>query len=162
LTDKSYFEEKGFMKQFRIILVTLFLVAILTLVLTACGPKATPGPVVLTITGSVGKTLSLTDADLHAMTVATISAQAPKQSASQSFSGVRLSDLMSAAQVKTEAVSMVMTGSDGYTATLDIPTVKACTDCMISFGDTAGTLNAVMPGQTGKAWVKGIVKIEFK
>ena len=150
------------MKQFRIVLVTLTLVALLSLVLTACGPKATPGPVVLTVTGSVGKELSLTDADLHAMTVATISAQPPKQTTAQSFTGVRLSDLMSAAQVKTEATSMVLTGSDGFTSTLDIPTVKACADCMVSFGDTAGTLNAVMPGQSGKAWVKGIVKIEFK
>jgi len=150
------------MKQSRIVLVTLALVTILSLVLTGCGPKATPGPVVLTVTGSVGKELSLTDADLHAMTVATISAQAPKQTTAQSFTGVRFSDLMNAAQVKTEAGSMVMTGSDGYTATLDITTIKACADCMISFGDTAGTLNAVMPGQTGKAWVKGIVKIEFK
>ncbi len=150
------------MKQFRIVLVTLTLVALLSLVLTACGPKATPGPVVLTVTGSVGKELSLTDADLHAMTVATISAQPPKQTTAQSFTGVRLSDLMSAAQVKTEATSMVLTGSDGFTSTLDIPTVKACADCMISFGDAAGTLNAVMPGQSGKAWVKGIVKIEFK
>ena len=150
------------MKQFRIVLVSLALVAILALVLTGCGPKATPGPVVLTVTGSVGKELSLTDADLHAMTVATISAQAPKQTTAQSFTGVRLSDLISAAQVKPEAASMVMTGSDGFTSTLDIPTLKACADCMISFGDTAGTLNAIMPGQSGKAWVKGIIKIEFK
>lgn len=150
------------MKNIRIGLVSLALVVILSLVLTGCGPKATPGPVVLTVTGSVGKELTLTDADLHAMKVATISAQAPKQTASQSFTGVRLSDLMSAAQVKAEATSMVLTGSDGFTSSLDIPTVKACADCMISFGDTAGTLNAVMPGQTGKAWVKGIIKIEFK
>ena len=150
------------MKHFRIVFVTFALVATLSLVLTSCGPKAAPGPVVLTITGSVGKTLSLTDADLHAMTVATISAQAPKQTAAQSFTGVHLSDLMNSAKVNPEATSMVMTGSDGYTATLDISTVKACTDCMISFGDSAGTLYAVMPGQTGKAWVKGIVKIEFK
>jgi hypothetical protein len=155
-------EEEGFMKQVRNVLATLTLVAILSLVLVACGPKATPGPVVLTVTGSVGKGLTLTDADLHAMTAATISTTAPKQTAAQSFTGVRLSDLMNSAQVNTGAASMVMTGSDGYTATLDIPTVKACADCMISFTDTAGTLNAVMPGMTGKAWVSGIVKIEFK
>ncbi len=150
------------MKQVRIVLVTLTLVAILSLVLAACGPKATPGPVVLTVTGLVGKELTLTDADLHAMTTATISATPPKQTAAQSFTGVRLSDLMNSAQVKSEAVSMVMTGSDGYSATLDLPTVKACADCMIAFTDTAGTLNAVMPGMAGKAWVRGIVKIEFK
>jgi hypothetical protein len=160
--NKSYYEEKRLMKQLRIVLVTLVLVGILSLALTACGPKATPGPVVLTVTGSVGKELSLTDADLHAMKVATISTQAPKQTDAQSFSGVRLSDLMSVAQVKPEASSMVMTASDGFSSALDISTIKACGDCMISFGDTPGILNAVMPGQTNKAWVKGIVKIEFK
>ncbi len=150
------------MKQIRITLVLLTLVAVLSLVLTACGPKATPGPVVLTITGSVGKALALTDAKLHAMTVATISATAPKQTSAQDFTGVRLNDLMNKAQVNSDVASMVMTGSDGYSATVDIATVKACTDCMIAFTDTAGTLTSVMPGQSGKAWVKGIVKIEFK
>lgn len=150
------------MKQIRITLVFLTLLAVLSLVLTACGPKATPGPVVLTVTGSVGKALTLTDANLHAMTVATISTTAPKQTAAQSFTGVRLSDLMNKAQVNSAVASMVMTGSDGYSSTVDIATVKACADCMIAFTDTAGTLNAVMPGQSGKAWVKGIVKIEFK
>ncbi len=150
------------MKQTRTTLAVLTLVAILSLVLTACGPKATPGPVVLTVTGLVGKELTLTDADLHAMKTTTISAAPPKQSAAQNFTGVHLSDLMTKAQVKAEAASMVMTGSDGYVATMDIATVKACTDCMIAFTDTAGNLYAVMPGQPGKAWVKGIVKIEFK
>ena len=150
------------MKHIRSTFVIFSLVAVLSLLLAACGPKATPGPVVLTITGLVGKDTVLTDADLHALKVATVSAQAPKQTSAQDFTGVRLSDLMDKAQVKTEAASMVMTGSDGYSATVDIATLKACADCMIAFTDTAGTLNAVMPGQSGKAWVKGIVKIEFK
>jgi hypothetical protein len=150
------------MKHARITLVTLSLIAILSLVLTACGPKATPGPVVLTVNGLVGKEFALTDADLHGMTTATISAQAPKATAAQDYTGVRLSVLMDKAQVKAEAVSAVMTGSDGYAFTIDIATIKACADCMIAFSDTAGTLNAIMPGQSGKAWVKGIVSIEFK
>jgi len=150
------------MKQFRFTLVLFSLIAVLSLVLTACGPKATPGPVVLTVTGAVGKELALTDADLHAMKVATVSATAPKQTAAEDFSGVRLSDLMSKAQVKSEATSVVLTANDGFSATVDIATVKACADCMIAFTDTAGSLRAVMPGQSNKAWVKGVVKIEFK
>jgi len=150
------------MKQIRITLVLFSLVAILSLLLTACGPKATPAPVVLTVTGSVGKDLALTDAKLHAMKVTTLSTTAPKQTAAKSFTGIRLSDLMTKAQVKPTATSMVMTGSDGYSATVDIATVNACADCMIAFTDKVGTLNAVMPGQSGKAWVKGIIKIEFK
>ena len=150
------------MKQARTTLILFSLIAILSLMLTACGPKATPGPVVLTVTGSVGKGLALTDADLHAMKTVTISATAPKQTTAQNFTGVRLSDLMDKAQVKTEVASMVMTASDDFSSSLDIAAIKACTDCMIAFTDTAGTINAVMPGQSNKAWVKGIVKIEFK
>ena len=150
------------MKQIRTIFVIFFLAAILSLALTACGPKATPGPVVLTITGLVSKDTGLTDADLHALKAATISAQAPKQTTAQDFTGIRLSDLMDKVQVKSEAASMVMTASDGFSSTIDIAALKACTDCMIAFTDTAGTLNAVMPGQSNKTWVKGIIKIEFK
>ena len=125
-------------------------------------PTAIPqSSAALVVTGLVGKELSLTESDLHAMTVATITADQPKVG-SQSFSGVRLSDLMTAAAVKPEAVSLVLTGSDGYSATIDLATLKACTDCMVAFTSTPGTFLSVMPGQAGKVWVKGLVKIEFK
>jgi len=150
------------MKQIRFAFVLVTLLAALSLLLTACGPKATPGPVVLTVTGSVGKDLALTDANLHAMKVATISTTAPKQTAAQDFTGVRLSDLVSKAQVNSGVATMVMTASDGFSSSVDMAVVTACTDCLIAFTDTPGTLNAVMPGQSNKAWVKGIVKIEFK
>ena len=148
------------MKLTRTTITILALVAILSL--TACGPKATPGPVVLSVKGLVGSELSLTDADLHGMKVATISAKPPKSDTAQDYNGVRLSDLIDKAKVKTEAASMVMTASDGFTSEIDLATLKACADCMIAFTETAGTLNAVMPGQSNKAWVKGIVSIEFK
>ena len=150
------------MKQARITLVLFTLITILSLMLTACGPKATPGPVVLTVTGAVGNGLALTDADLHSMKVDTISATGPKQTAAQDYTGVRLSIILDKAQVKSDATSMIMIASDGFSSTVDIAAVKACADCMIAFTDTAGTVNAVMPGQSNKAWVKGIVKIEFK
>ena len=115
----------------------------------------------LVVTGLVGKELSLAEADLRGMTVATITADQPKVG-SQSFTGVRLSDLMTAASVKPEATSLVLTGSDGYSATIDLATLKACADCMVAFTNTPGTFMSVMPGQAGKVWVKGLVKLEFK
>ena len=148
------------MKLTRTTFTVLALVVILAL--TACGPKAEPGPVVLTVKGLVGSELSLTDSDLHAMKVATISTIPPKKDTAQDYTGVRLSDLMDKAKLKTEAASMVMTASDGFTSEIDLATLKACADCMIAFTETAGSLNAVMPGQSSKAWVKGIVSIEFK
>ncbi|MGA2112912.1 MAG: molybdopterin-dependent oxidoreductase [Anaerolineales bacterium] len=150
------------MKHTRLSLAAVSMAVVLSLVLAACGPKATPGPVVLTVSGSVGSQLSLTDADLHGMATATISATPPKQTAAQSYTGVRFSDLMDKAQVSAQAASMVMTGSDGYSATIDLPTLKGCSDCMVAFTSTPGTLYAVMPGQPGKVWVQNLIKIEFK
>jgi len=125
-------------------------------------PTATPqGGAALAVTGLVGKELSLAEADLRALTVASITADQPKIG-TVTFTGVRLSDLMAAAAVDPAAVSLVLTGSDGYSATIDLATVKACADCMVAFTDTPGTFLSVMPGQAGKLWVKGLVKLEFK
>jgi hypothetical protein len=109
----------------------------------------------------VGKALSLTDADLHAMKVADITAEQPKVG-SKSFKGVRLSDLLSKAQVQSGAANLAFSASDDYSAELDLATINACGDCMVSFTDTAGTYLLVMPGQAGKLWVKNLIKIEAK
>ena len=125
-------------------------------------PTATPvGSASLGVTGLVDKPLSLTEADLRAMTVATITADQPKVG-SQSFTGVRISDLMTAAGVQTAAASLVMTGSDGYSATIDMATLKACTDCMVAFVGSPVSFLTVMPNQAGKMWVKDLVTLEFK
>jgi hypothetical protein len=92
------------------------------------------------------KPLTLSEKDLRAMTVATITADQPKVG-SASFTGVRISDLMKAASVQAAAATLVLTGSDGYSAQIDMATLKACADCMVAFTDTPGTFLAVMPGQ---------------
>jgi len=172
------------MKHNRTILIALSLLALVSIMLAACGPAATPTPVptevptvaptavppttapaaasgTLAVTGLVGTSLSLSEADLRAMSVANITADQPKVG-TKNFSGVRISDLMTAAGVKTDAANLVLTGSDGYSAQIDLATLKACTDCMVAFTDTPGTFFAVMPGQAGKLWVKGVVSLEFK
>jgi len=169
------------MKHNRTILIVLSLLALASMTLAACGTAATPTPAptavpptavppttapvatggTLAITGLVGKPLTLSEADLRAMTVADITADQPKKGVLP-FSGVRLSDLMTAAEVKPEAASLVMTAGDGYSAEIDLATLKACADCMIAFTDTPGTFFAVMPGQAGKLWVKNVTGLEFK
>jgi diacylglycerol kinase family enzyme len=46
-------------------------------------------------------------------------------------------------------------------AEIALADLKASADAMIAIGDD-GTLNAVMPGMTGKAWAKDLVSMEFK
>jgi len=115
----------------------------------------------LAITGLVDKPLTLSESDLRGMTVATITANQPKVG-SQNFTGVRFSDLMAAASVQSAATTLVMTGSDAYSASIDLVTLKACTDCMVAFTSTPGSFLAVMPNQPGKVWVSNLVSLQFK
>jgi DMSO/TMAO reductase YedYZ molybdopterin-dependent catalytic subunit len=126
---------------------------------TAVPPTATPGPVTLTITGAVNNELQLTDSALHGMTVVTLNLVHPKNGAAD-YTGVRLNDLLNQAGIKTGAATVTLTASDGYTADIDLAAVQACTDCLVAFDPaTPGVYNAAMPGQSSKAWVKGLVSI---
>ena len=151
------------------------LVVVLSMALAACAPAAveTPvvtetagtgqpsGPVTLTVTGLVGAQLDLADADLQAMDVVTVTAEHPKNGPGE-YTGVRLNDLLDAAQVQDAAVTLTLIAIDGYSYDVDLAAVRACTDCLLGFGETAGSYLAVMPGQEGKAWVKDVVSIEVK
>ena len=148
------------MKQNRNRLVTLGLMAILVVILGACGPADT-GPVILTVTGLVDKPLSLTDAGLHKLDAVTLTVEHPKNGMTE-YTGVLLSDLLEQAGAQVEGATLVLTASDGYTAEVELAAVLECTDCLVAFTETAGDYVAVLPGQSSKAWVKGLVGIEIK
>jgi hypothetical protein len=160
----------------------------LVLVAAACAPAATPVPVeptavpptavpptavppteapaaastpTLMVTGLVANELALAEADLRALEVVDLQAEHPKKGL-QDYTGVRMSTLMALAQVKPEAATMVITASDGFSAEIDVPTLTACTDCLLAFTDTPESFTAVMPGQSSKLWVKDVVSLEFK
>jgi hypothetical protein len=149
------------MKQNRIATLVILALAIAALTLSACGPKATPEPVTLTVTGKVNTELLLGDGALHKMTVVTLNLTHPKKGAAD-YTGVRMSDLLAKAGLQSGAATVTLTGSDGYTFDMDLAALQACTDCMVSFDSAASVYNAAMPGQSGKAWVSGLVKIEIK
>jgi hypothetical protein len=148
------------MKQNRISLVVFLLFAVLALTLPACGPTDT-GPVTMTVAGMVNTELALTHAGLQKVGVVDISAEHPKDGM-QNYTGVRINDLLDKAGLQDGATSLVLTASDGYSFEIDLATVRACTDCLVSFGATDGDYMSVMPGQAGKAWVKALVKLEVK
>ena len=150
----------------------------LVLVAAACAPAATPIPVeptavppteapaavstpTLVVTGLVANELALAEADLRAMEVIDLQAEHPKKGM-QDYTGVRMSTLMTLAQVKPEAATLLITASDGFSAEIDVPSLTACTDCLLAFTDTPESFMAVMPGQSSKLWVKDVVSLEFK
>ena len=155
------------MKHNRTILLVLSIFTLAALLISACGPAATPtptkGPVTLTVTGLVNTELQLTDADLHAMTVVTLTLEHPKNGPTE-YTGVRLSDILNQAGIKSGAATVTFAASDGFTNDLDLATVQACADCMVAFDPSApGVYKLAMPGQTsGKAWVNNLVSITIK
>lgn len=148
------------MKQNRALLVVFVAILALAMTLSACGPADT-GPVTFTVTGLVDNPLSLTDVGLHNLDVISLSAEHPKNGMTD-YTGVRINDLLDDAGVQEGAATLVLTADDGYTYEIDLATVRDCADCLVSFGETEGNYMSVMPGQAGKAWVKGLVNIEIK
>ena len=143
-------------------IVTMFAGCAPAPVATTEAPTTTPavaaGP--LEIKGLVGAPQTLTVDQLEAMTVVTKSVETPK-SGQADFTGVLLSDLLTLVQVNSTATTLVFTGSDGYSAQVDLAAASSCADCMIAITTDSG-LESVMPGQAGKAWVKNLITIELQ
>ncbi len=169
------------MKQKRSTLIVLSMLTLTAVLLSSCAPAATPvvseppatpeateAPVVespsatIAITGLVDNPLQLTDVDLQAMEVVTLSLEHPKNGLTE-YTGVRLNDLLNQAVVQSGATILTLIASDGFTSDVEFTTVQACIDCLLAIDpDDSGVYNAAMPGQSSKAWVKGLVSIEVK
>jgi hypothetical protein len=130
---------------------------------TAVPPTATSEPVTMTINGMVDNELQLTDSALQGMTVVTLNLTHPKTGAAD-YTGVRLNDLLNQAGIQAGAATVTFTAGDGFANDIDLATVQACADCLVAFDPaTPGVYNLAMAGQTsGKAWVKGLVSITVK
>ncbi len=162
----------------RKILLTLFLV--LAAAISACAPAATPelAPVEptapaaeaptaeapaadpgasLIISGAVSAELTLTSADPAGLEVVKLTAEHPKNGATE-YEGVRLNAALEKAGLAEGASAIVLTASDEFSAEVSLADVQACADCLIGIAD--GKFNMVMPNLSSKAWVKDVVKIE--
>jgi DMSO/TMAO reductase YedYZ molybdopterin-dependent catalytic subunit len=140
-------------------------VEMIQLNLPAAATPTTPSPTTsgtLVISGEINQALALTDSDLHGMKVVTISTIPPKQTTTQSYTGVLLNDLLDRAGVKAGASSVLFTASDGYSAEVSLADIRACTDCLLAFSKTAGSYSTIMPGMLGNNWTKNVIKIEVK
>ncbi len=153
-------------------LITLFLV--LAVALSACAPAATPEPTAvptavpatevpagasLLVTGLVNNELTLTTADPAGLEVVKVTAEHPKSGPGE-YEGVRLNAALEKAGLKEGANALVFTASDGFSYEAPLSDVTACADCLIGIAD--GMFNMVMPGMSGKAWVKDVASIEAK
>ena len=124
-------------------------------------PVAEPATGSLVIAGLVNQEMGFMEADLRALDVLTINAEHPKNG-KQDFDGVSLNALLDMAGVKDGAKTLFVTSADGYTTEVALSDVRACTDCLLGFTNTAEKFKLVMPNLPSNTWAKDVIKIEVK
>lgn len=148
--------------QKRSIWISVVLMAVV--LLQACGaepaPAEPPAAASLEVTGMVDQALSLTTDDLREVGWVQGTAEHPKDGP-QDYEGVPLNDLLDKAGVQSGASVVMISASDGYSADIPLEDIRGCADCAVSIEDD-GTLDMVMSGMSGKAWVKDVVSMEVK
>lgn len=118
------------------------------------------GDVALKVTGLVEKEMGWSEAEVKAMD--TTSAESTnKKGVTETYTGVLISKLLELAGVKAEAKTVVFVADDGFTAEIALADLMSCTDCIVSFR-TQGGFSTVLPGQSSKLQVKGVVEIQVK
>jgi DMSO/TMAO reductase YedYZ molybdopterin-dependent catalytic subunit len=119
-----------------------------------------PDNAALKITGNVNTEVGWTEEKLRSMD--TIEAQSTnKEGETSTYSGVRISDLLSKADPQDGATMVVFVADDGYSAEAPLADVQACADCIVSFRNQGG-FSIVAPGFPGSVQVKGVVEIQVK
>lgn len=84
-----------------------------------------------------------------------------KKGETTNYTGVVIAKVLEAAGLKDGAKTLVLVGSDGYTAEVALADVQACADCIVGFQDD-GTFMNIMPGLPGNTQVKGLAEIQVK
>jgi DMSO/TMAO reductase YedYZ molybdopterin-dependent catalytic subunit len=119
-----------------------------------------PDDAAFKITGNVDTEVGWSEEKLRSMD--TIEAEATNKSGeTETYTGVRLTDLLSKASPKDGATTLVFVADDDYSAEADLAEIQACADCILSFRNQGG-FSIVAPGFSGKVQVKGVVEVQVK
>ena len=108
----------------------------------------------------VNQDLTLKDADLRAMEIVTITAEA--KDGPKDFQGILLNQLLDLAGLQDGVTKLVFTASDDYSSEVNLSDVRDCPKSLLAFMDTPGTYMIVLPDLATSTWVKNVVKIEVK
>jgi hypothetical protein len=123
---------------------------------TAPIDNATSGSIVFS--GLIDFPMTFTALDMDYMDWVTTTADDPLLGSAE-FEGVNLSDVFSYVGVQPDAVTVVITAADGSTIQLTIADIPD--DALLATADD-DSLSTVMPGMAAEAWVKDVLKMEFK
>ena len=119
-----------------------------------------PDDAALKITGDVETEVGWTEEKIRSMDA--IEAQSTnKEGETSTYTGVRISDLLSKAGPNDGATTVVFVADDGYSAEAPLADIQACADCIVSFRNQGG-FSIVAPSFPGNVQVKGVVEIQVK
>jgi DMSO/TMAO reductase YedYZ molybdopterin-dependent catalytic subunit len=119
-----------------------------------------PDDAAFKITGNVETEVGWTEEKIRSMD--TIEAESTnKEGETSTYTGVRISDLLSKAGPQGDATTLVLVADDGYSAEVALVEIEACADCIVSFRNQGG-FSIVAPGFPGNVQVKGVVEIQVK
>ena len=139
------------------LVLSVVLVMILSLVLSACAPKEPVVPV-LTVTGIVEKAYTM---DALKALPQTSTDYTNKDGETTTYSGVAFSALLSDLKLSSDPTTVKMIAVDDYVGEVTYEELKACSDCIIAILED-GALRSVLPNFSGKANVKDMVKIDLQ
>ena len=97
----------------------------------------------LTVSGLVETEMGWSEDEVKAMNTLEVKSTNSKGEA-DTYTGVLLSDIITAATPKADAATVVFVADDGYTAEVGLAEVMDCADCILSFRSKGG-FSSVLP-----------------
>jgi DMSO/TMAO reductase YedYZ molybdopterin-dependent catalytic subunit len=125
----------------------------------SAAPSQSPAVAVLNISGNVPHPLNLTMGDLKGYEAKTITVP-DKDNVTMTYTGVSYNTLLNDSAPASDATSVNMLGSDGYSYSIDLSAIRSSPDAIIAI-NADDTLKAVIPGQSKGAWVGNLTAIEI-
>jgi tungstate transport system substrate-binding protein len=122
------------------------------------GAEEPAGDFALKISG-LAQELAWAEDELKAMDTLDVD-YTDKDGAVTTYTGVPINTLLEMAGAG-EGATLVLVASDGYAAEIALADVQSCDNCIVAFDPEDG-LRSVLPEQSGKLQVKGLVEIQIQ
>ena len=119
-----------------------------------------PDNAALKITGSVETEVGWTEEKVISMDAIEVE-YTGKDGEVDSYTGVRIADLLGKAKPEASATTLVFVADDGYSAEAPLADIDGCSDCIVAFQNQGG-FRIVAPDFPGNVQVKGVVEIQVK
>ncbi|MGC9468351.1 MAG: molybdopterin-dependent oxidoreductase [Anaerolineae bacterium] len=119
-----------------------------------------PDDAAFRIVGNVETEVGWTEEKLLSMD-AIESEATSKDGETTTYTGVRISDLLSKAGPNDDATTLVFVADDGYSAEAPLSDIQSCANCIVAFQNQGG-FRIVAPDFPSNVQVKGVVEIQVQ